>query len=158
MFKDKGFTLIEVLAAITLLGLVTTVFLAVFLNYAASSNRVETELDATNIAEEVGYYVSTSEEILNQWTASCSQSETQQSVDISSLASINGHFDTDNSNRLYYTSSQNQTYDLEVNLCQSVEEKGLVVRINVEVYRSLTSGELSLVTETYHYVREEATS
>ncbi|MCP3030470.1 prepilin-type N-terminal cleavage/methylation domain-containing protein [Halobacillus sp. A1] len=153
--EEDGFTLIEVLAVITLVGIIATVFLAVFSNYAASTNRVESELDATNLAQEVAFHAGQSEQIVSQDPAACESNSEDQQVNVSSLSNINSQFESDGSNRLYYTSSQNQTYDLVVNLCQDEAEKGLVVRMKVEVYRTLQSGDLSLVTEVYQYIDEE---
>ena len=51
--KNDGITLIELLAAITLLSLVIIIFLNIFSNSISLSQKVEEKLTSTNVAEKI---------------------------------------------------------------------------------------------------------
>ena len=55
--NNGGFTLIEILASITILGIVVTIFLSFFSNATLLSSKTEDKLTAINLAEKELYEV-----------------------------------------------------------------------------------------------------
>ncbi len=168
MYKEQtGMTLVEILAALSLLSIVIMIFLAVFGKYALFADRVENELDAIHLAEEIGYYTGSMTETYQNMGSNippCSQAAALdldyiiQPQNARSEVMQAGKWELDDSHRLYYTSAQNQTYYPVVKYCQSTNESDLVVRLHTEIYQLLKDGTEKFITETYHYIPETGES
>lgn len=158
MFKNqKGITLVEILASIALMSIVVGVFLAVFSNYLSMNNRVEEEVDSQLLMEEASYYLQHDQEVgnlvvENAFKCSSDQTNKEMKLEIEFLAHKYKAFSAESTTQVYYTSSENETYGLDVHLvCQQTEEIE-IYPIHIQISRTLNDGSKSMVTETYKYI------
>ncbi|RWZ59925.1 prepilin-type N-terminal cleavage/methylation domain-containing protein [Halobacillus fulvus] len=150
MWNDEnGMTLVEILAALALSGVIITVCLSLFTDYIVMTNRVENEVDGGNLAEEVAFYMEAAD--IDSAT-DCNSPPASFSVD---FLAEQGSFHIDPmSNQVYYTTEQNQTYFIEARaLCQEAEERALgLAPVEVQIYRELEDGSRNMVTNTFRYL------
>lgn len=158
MFNNqKGITLVEILASIALMSIVVAVFLAIFSNYLSMNNRVENEVDSQLLMEEASYYLQNDQEVgnlvmENSFTCSSDQRNEDMELDVELLAPKYKAFSTDFTTQVYYTSSKNETYGLDVHLlCQQTKEID-IYPIHIQISRILNDGSKSMITETYKYI------
>ncbi|WP_179107140.1 type IV pilus modification PilV family protein [Sediminibacillus massiliensis] len=123
----NGFTLIEILAAISLLGIVSIAFIPFFSNFAIFTNKAEDKLTAVNIADQTAYEIERDEQLeqilsTRAATAVCpaTDSVSLEETGITTQYTVNG-----------------KQYFPRLSICQSPEEKEAdLYRAKVEIYRS----------------------
>ena len=126
--NSGGFTLVEVIASISLLAMATSMLLPIFSQLMAWSLISGEKLDASNAMGKVTYEIQNDHGILDSspvFLKKCPESTTiDYSMDIE--------------------------YSIRLGLCQSEEEEKLgLVRTKVELF-----SEEGLVTESYTYINE----
>ncbi|MGM0874442.1 MAG: type IV pilus modification PilV family protein [Bacillota bacterium] len=152
--NSKGFTLIEVLASIVILGIILITFLSFFSQSMMFSVKVEDKLSAANIAERILY------EVKRTYTTSpnliAELKDGTQACTASPLATVSGNkFDSlvveDVTGRYYYNVND-ENYYTNITICQSVDEKELdVYRVHVEIYDDNQENPIPL-SEIYDYI------
>ena len=126
--NNDGFTLIEIIASIAILGMVIVVFLPIFPQIMSWSNSTDNQLKASNLLSQVTHGVEKNFE--SESTQKCSNK-------VTSVMEAG------------YTYNEG-TYHAEMNMSQSIEEKlyGLY-RIHIKIYSDETDTSLS---DTYMYL------
>ncbi|SIS50731.1 type II secretion system protein [Salimicrobium flavidum] len=159
MANDKGLTLIEILAAITLFGVIISIFLSLFSDNLLLSNRVENELDAIHVAETAADASLASGEVRQQVRTqgkSCEDNENAEVVPLDSIigGGVDARFSEGPATYVNYTTAQGETYNLQlITHCRQTYETNLYP-VSIEVYRS-TDEEPKFLAETYRYVKGE---
>lgn len=140
----NGFTLVEILAAITILGIVLVVFMPFFTQYALFTSKSEENLDAINLAEQLMYKTKTNEEL------------TQRLSNNPEFSS--SHCDSPIKHSQYpelvpeYVES-NKTYYPEIRICKDNNVENLFV-VNISMYIKHENNK-QFITEVYGYVSSE---
>ncbi|WP_347862649.1 type II secretion system protein [Salimicrobium sp. PL1-032A] len=145
MTNDNGLTLVEILAAITLFGVVVSVFLSLFSDTLMMSNRVENELDAIHVAERTADMIisdSAVREMVRKEAVFCDEGESKESVLLPESYAD-------------YTTGQGEKYNLQLTAHCKEEHETVVTPVTIEVYR-YTGGTTRLLTETYRYIQGES--
>lgn len=148
--SNKGFTLVEILATITLLGIIIVTFIPFFTQYAIFTSKTEENLDAINLAEQLLYESTTSDQLhaviqgdANFVSNNCDAPTKLSHEQFTDFLPDTGFIE---SNKKYYP---------EVFICQdpSLYEGNLnLYEVKVAMYVMPSAGSKQLVTETYDYV------
>ncbi|MBD1223924.1 type II secretion system protein [Virgibacillus halodenitrificans] len=130
--NSSGFTLIEIIAAITILGIVIAVMLPIFPQIFSWSNMTEDELSSSNLLGQVAHDI---KELNIEQLPSCPSTKSL------------GEFGT------YKASYElnNTTYTARVGVCQSENESALgLTRANIQIFQGGKK-----ISESYTYITGE---
>ncbi|WP_158234677.1 type II secretion system protein [Lentibacillus sediminis] len=137
--KDSsGFTLIEIIASIAILGMVIAVFSPIFPQIISWTQNADTELSASNLLGQAVEDVKNNEEILGNLDEfpDCEGEPLSVNGDTLTSYEING-----------------EAYHPAVSLCQTDEEKTLqLVRAHIQIL----SEDGDPVSESYTYIKGDA--
>ncbi|GGD03444.1 type II secretion system protein [Pontibacillus salipaludis] len=133
--KENGFTLLEILAALAIMGVLIVVMIPFFTNYAVFTSKAEENVDAINLAEKVMYEV-----------------EDEYPIDVKSIhASCNSNalLKLSPGNGLPDTIEGDKLYNVKVYVCKTNDRKSTMYQLKVELWNDQT-----LITETFTYLNE----
>ncbi|MUK86850.1 prepilin-type N-terminal cleavage/methylation domain-containing protein [Ornithinibacillus sp. L9] len=132
--NNNGFTLIEIIASIAILGMVIAVFLPIFPQIMQWSNNADDELVASNLLGQVTYDIKQLPLVDSTTINSCPDMKT-----ITGLDSLG-------ESATYVLN--NREYRIELNICQEIDVD--LYRTNIRIY----SPDHKLVSESYTYIGE----
>ncbi|SDI92417.1 type IV pilus modification PilV family protein [Salimicrobium halophilum] len=158
MKNDKGLTLIEILAAITLFGVIISVFLSLFSDQLVLSNRVENELDAIHVAELASDTVLANSDIrqdIRNNAESCKVREEAGIVPLDAITVDSPDYETGPESYVNYTTSGGQAYNLLLKSHCLEDHESELYPVSIEVYR-LSGDNYQFLTETYRYIKGES--
>lgn len=131
MFQNKkGYTLVELLASITILTLVIGAFIPIFINIAQWNNKSEDNLVGANLVAEVAYELKNNKDAL-------------AGLDI---ASCSDNFSFLNQYDSY--EANGREYDVNLHVCQ--EEMVSLYRTRIQIF----SQDNTLVGDSFTYIRK----
>ncbi|MEN1968219.1 type II secretion system protein [Lentibacillus sp. N15] len=129
--KQNGFTLIEIIASIAILGVVVVAVLPIFPQILSWTNNVDDELIASNLLDQITY----------ELTQSYANETAQETPSCSDNVS--------NAMQQAYT-YQDDAYSAEMEMSQTEAEKQYgLYRIHINVY---AAGQNKAVSDTYVYL------
>ncbi|UCZ52141.1 prepilin-type N-terminal cleavage/methylation domain-containing protein [Bacillus shivajii] len=146
--NSKGLTLIELLAAITILSIVLITFFGFLTQSMFFSTKTENKLTSVHVAERVLYEVKTNltEGDLSAFSQPCSATP---------LTVVPGGYYglvEDETGHFYYETNNNVYYPI-VTLCQTEDEQALnVYRVQVKIYDHEADPPV-LLGETFDYIQ-----
>ncbi|WP_106496912.1 type II secretion system protein [Lentibacillus sp. Marseille-P4043] len=131
--SNSGFTLIEIIASIAILGMVIAVFLPIFPQIMKWTVNTDNELVASNLLGQVAYDVKNAS-IIDQKTGTISICPTYSSIKKSSLGNLSS-----------YTLNDND-YSVKLHICK--EKDVDLYRTNIQIYTATNKK----VSESYTYI------
>jgi len=147
--RSNGFTLVEILAAITLLGIVIVVFIPFFTQHAVLTSKSEENLDAINLAEQIIYKTKNNEQLNtainnnpNLFSEDCESPTILQNENYPDIVPTAGYVE---SNKNYYP---------KISVCKENSSPNLYV-VNVSMYVKQKNNASQFVTEVYGYLEPE---
>lgn len=130
--NQKGLTLIELLAAITIIGIILIGFVTFFAQSINFSVKVEDNLSSVNIAEKFLYEVKSNNQVI-----SALQSGNEYACDTNpfTVSGTDLALTIDSDYNDYFYEVNNNGYYPDVTICRNTEEKNLdLYRVHVAVF------------------------
>ncbi|WP_180954688.1 type II secretion system protein [Bacillus sp. V5-8f] len=146
--SNTGFTLIEILVSITILGIVITIFSAVFSNSVTFSTKTEDKFSAVNIAERILYNTTNNESVINYLVHNTNQSFT-------GIERFLGLPEDPDHPNYYSYEINNKSYYPDISVSQSFKERNLnLFKVKVEILMfEGTEEPPKKITEVYGYLK-----
>lgn len=130
--NENGFTLLEILAALAIMGVLVVVMIPFFTNYAVFTSKAEENVDAINLAEKVMY------EVVEDYPFDVGSISSTCHNSLSPLASGNGLPDKIEGDQLY---------NVKAYVCKAIDRQSKLYQLKIELWNDQT-----LVTETFTYL------
>ncbi|WP_345239941.1 type II secretion system protein [Pontibacillus salipaludis] len=139
--NENGFTLLEILAALAIMGVLVVVMIPFFTNYAVFTSKAEENVDAINLAEKVMYEV-VEDYPLQSYISSASIANCDTTPNL--LPSRNG---------LPKNISGDKVYEVKGLLCSRPGKQRGGENINLYQLKIELWNEQTMVTETFTYIK-----
>ncbi|NLJ19320.1 prepilin-type N-terminal cleavage/methylation domain-containing protein [Globicatella sulfidifaciens] len=145
--SEKGFTLIEILASISLITIIIIAVSTAFINYANFTKILENKLTSVHVAEELVTVIKNNDELAqllnstNEYNTGCA---TPKQVPLNVLPSVSAIYELNNSQ-----------YKPTISICQSTDEEKQLGLYRVKIDIANTSGTDQASLFTYFHLGSE---
>jgi prepilin-type N-terminal cleavage/methylation domain-containing protein len=147
---ESGFTLLEVLASIVILGIILTTFFSFFSQSLLFSAKNEEDLQAINLARKTLVVLQQLEEVNFTGDTLLLQATSELSIE-TEIPHV--YFIEDKNNNKYYIEVKDISRNYSKN--QQLEiTKQSIIPVQVRIYQSYPYSEDSLLSETFGYVKD----
>ena len=144
--SEKGFTLIEILASISLITIIIIAVSTAFINYANFTKILENKLTSVHVAEELVTEIKNNDE-LNDELAGLLNSLNEHNTDPDYWATPKQFSSVELPSVLAIYELNNSQYKPTISICQSTKEKELdLYRVKIDIANASGTDQASLFT------------